>query len=213
MHELTIKDSAPCEQAIVIPEISDEQLAAAMEELARDFDGFEARAVRLPQVYMPVTHRFTSTEGKPGTGMYSREIFMPAGTWCTSGIHRTEHQFVVLDGLVSVWIDGVGLRKIKGPFVGMTKAGTRRMLYIHADCRWITFHPTDLTDIDEIEKMLLVDHYEHLGLQPDELKELRAFVNRANVTPLAHGAPCFSKTPTTFDLSPGNAIDVEEPKL
>lgn len=87
-----------------------------------------------PAVELPLVHRFTP-------GLYIREIFMPTGTLCTSKIHRTEHPYVVTRGKVSVFIDRVGVEHIEGPHVGITKAGTRRLLYIHEDCTWLTFHP------------------------------------------------------------------------
>lgn len=92
-------------------------------------------------VECPVTHRFTP-------GCYSREIFMPAGTLLTSKIHRTRHQYVVISGRASVYIPDVGVRHLEAGHVGITEPGTRRVLYIHEDCRWITFHPLDATEDD-----------------------------------------------------------------
>lgn len=98
-----------------------------------------------------VTHRFTP-------GLYSREILMPKGTLLTSKIHRTEHQYVVLQGVAHVWTDDEGVVTIKAPFVGITKPGTRRILFIEEDCRWITFHPTKETNIEQIEAELIYPH-------------------------------------------------------
>lgn len=98
-----------------------------------------------------LTHRFTP-------GMYSREILMPAGTLLTSKIHKTEHQYVVTEGIAHVWTEETGVLTIKAPYVGITKPGTRRMLYIEQDCRWITFHPTTETDIQKIEEELIYPH-------------------------------------------------------
>lgn len=94
----------------------------------------------LPAIHMPVTHRFTP-------GLYAREIFMPAGTLLTSKIHNTEHPFCVLEGVARVFIPGEGVVELAAGHVGITKPGTRRVLYIVEDCRWITFHP--LSDGEE----------------------------------------------------------------
>jgi len=97
----------------------------------------------------PVVHRFTP-------GLYVREIFMPAGSVIVSKIHKTEHPYVVSKGLLYVYIEGSGWEKIQAPHTGITKPGTRRLLVIQEDTIWSTFHPTELTDLIEIEESILV---------------------------------------------------------
>lgn len=99
---------------------------------------------QLPQIDCPLVHRFTP-------GLYAREILMLKDTFIVSKIHGTEHPFVILKGSASVWIEGVGVKKLTAPYVGITKPGTRRILYIHDDCSWITFHPTDKKTVEEVE--------------------------------------------------------------
>lgn len=101
-------------------------------------------------VEMPLTHRFTD-------GMYIREIFMPAGTILTSKIHKTNHPFVVSKGKCIVY-DGNKLETISAPHTGITEPNTRRLLYIEEDTIWTTFHITDKTDVDEIEKEIIQEH-------------------------------------------------------
>lgn len=93
----------------------------------------------------PLTHRFTP-------GLYTREIFMPAGTMVTSMVHKTKHQFMVLQGKVSVFSENDGEQIIEAPYVGYTLPGTRRVLLIHEDTRWITCHPTIIQPINETDK-------------------------------------------------------------
>lgn len=81
----------------------------------------------------PLIHRFTD-------GMYIREIYMPAGSLWTSKIHKTEHPFVVSLGKAAVSIDATEWENIEAPYTGITKPGTRRVLYIIEDCIWTTFH-------------------------------------------------------------------------
>jgi hypothetical protein len=107
---------------------------------------------RFPAVQCPVQHRFTP-------GMYSREIFMPAGSLITSKIHRTEHQFVVLSGRCRVYnAENEEVAEFTAGHVGITKPGTRRVLVILEDTRWVTFHPTNKTDLAEIESDLIEPH-------------------------------------------------------
>lgn len=102
-----------------------------------------------------VKHSFTP-------GMYIREIFMPKGSLLTSKIHNTEHPFVVLSGSARVYLDGIGVETLRGGHSGVTKAGTRRALYIEEDCRWVTFHP-----LDDCEKLA-----RDLGFADEELISL-----------------------------------------
>lgn len=90
----------------------------------------------------PLIHRFTP-------GLYTREIFMPAGTMITSMVHKTKHQFIVMEGVVSVFSENDGEQLIEAPYVGITLPNTRRVLYIHESCRWITVHATDISPVDE----------------------------------------------------------------
>jgi hypothetical protein len=103
----------------------------------------------MPQQECPLDHAFTP-------GLYSRTIFMPAGTLIVSKIHKTEHQYVISAGKVRVWTREQGVVHLEAPHVGITKPGTRRVLYIDEDCVWTTFHPTDETDLDKIEEQLIL---------------------------------------------------------
>jgi len=96
----------------------------------------------------PLIHRFTPH-------LYSREIFMPAGSVLTSRVHRTEHQFVVSQGALWVYSDNDGPQRIEAPYAGITKPGTRRLLVIEEDTVWTTFHATELTDVEQIERTIL----------------------------------------------------------
>ena len=97
---------------------------------------------------MPVTHRFTP-------GLYVREIFMPAGHLVISKIHKTEHPFVISKGKVAVFIEEDGWQVFAAPHTGITKPGTQRVLFIIEDTVWLTFHPTQLTDVDAIEEEII----------------------------------------------------------
>lgn len=96
-------------------------------------DEAEAILVQLPKVECPLKHSFTP-------GLYIREIFMPAGTLLTSKIHKTEHPFIVSKGKLNVFLNGE-MQYIEAPYRGVTKPGTRRVIYILEDCIWTTFHP------------------------------------------------------------------------
>lgn len=123
-------------------EISDKVLKHSIDELESVMlDNF-------PIIDCPVTHRFTD-------GMYVREIFMPAGAFITSKIHNTQHQFFVLKGKATIWIDGVE-ETIEAPYIGITEPGTRRVLFILEDTIWATSHPNPNNDtLEQLEERII----------------------------------------------------------
>lgn len=109
-------------------------------------------------VELPLRHIFTP-------GLYSREIFLPAGTIVTSRIHLTQHPYVLSRGRVSVWEGGEWVTRV-APYTGITEPGTRRVVMVHEPSVWTTFHATDKTDPDEV--MLAITYskgkYAQLGI-------------------------------------------------
>ena len=115
-------------------------------------------------VHCLTTHRFTD-------GMYIREIFMPAGSLITSKIHKTEHPYTVSYGKAAVSIDNGEWLEITAPYTGITKAGTRRVLYIIEDCIWTTYHnfdgvSSDYNEFSDEEKEKIVEKIEEKILEP-----------------------------------------------
>lgn len=133
-------------------------------------DAMQFAFTGVPQVDCPLTHRFTP-------GLYAREIFMPAGTLVVSRQHKTEHPYVVLSGEVMVFVPGVGVQTLRAGHVGITKAGTRRALYITEDCRWVTFHPTTETDLDRLQDELT--HTPDVGYISED-EEAKAMIEQMN---------------------------------
>jgi len=131
-------------------------------------------AENFPLVHCPLNHRFTE-------GLYVREIFMPAGSLITSKIHKTQHQYFVLKGAVSVWIDGGEEHYIEAPYIGVTEPGTRRVLYVWEDCIWATAHPNpDNEDLEQIEERIIEKHNNPLLMEEfkKKQKELTLFNNK-----------------------------------
>ena len=129
-------------------------------------DNLEAAIIQHPEelIHGPLIHRFTD-------GMYIREIFMPAGSLWTSKIHKTEHPYVVSYGKASVSIDAKEWHEITAPYTGITKPGTRRILYILEDCIWTTFHrvegmKSEFNDLNDEEIEKIVEQIEDKILEP-----------------------------------------------
>jgi quercetin dioxygenase-like cupin family protein len=103
-------------------------------------------------VEAPLMHHFSE-------GLYGREIFMPAGAVLTGRIHKFRALNILLSGEVSVLTDA-GTERMVGPRVWVSPPGTKRALYIHTDCRWLTVHATTKTDIAEIEADMVAWTYD-----------------------------------------------------
>lgn len=114
---------------------------------AQQVDLLQYMMGKLPAAEFPLEHRFTP-------GLYTREIFMPAGSLVVSRVHKTTHPYVVTQGRAMVWTEEGGVVEIVAPHVGITTPGTRRVLFIKEDCRWLTFHPTTETDLGKLQEQL-----------------------------------------------------------
>lgn len=99
-----------------------------------------------------IVHRFTP-------GLYIRECRMKGDHIFISKIHKTEHPFVISAGHCSVYNDeDRSVLELRAPYTGITRPGARRILIVHEDTIWTTFHPTQLTDPVEIEREIIEQH-------------------------------------------------------
>lgn len=103
----------------------------------------------LPQVDLQTTHLLSG-------GMYARTIIIPAGTAMSGATHKFDH-LDVMQGDVSFTLGDGTVKRLTGHHVLATKAGAKRVGYIHADTIWTTICATDLTDIKAIEDELVVE--------------------------------------------------------
>jgi hypothetical protein len=117
----------------------------------------------------PVQHLFIP-------GYYVRTIRMEEGALIASKIHRTEHQYQILSGVVSVWIDGSDEPELlKAPYQGATYPGTRRLLYCHEETVWQTFHPREdhETTVEQMEERLIEPHFNELtGMTHKQMSQI-----------------------------------------
>jgi hypothetical protein len=68
-----------------------------------------------------------------------------------SRIHKYQHQFVISQGKICVINELTGDKELfESPYHGTTEPGTRRALFAITDTIWATYHPTDLTNPEEI---------------------------------------------------------------
>mgnify|MGYP003644296395 FL=1 len=113
----------------------------------------------------PLKHSF-------GDGCYIREIFMPAGQVIISKIHKKLHPYFIMKGKVSILTDD-GIQYIEAPYSGITKPGTKRVLYMHEDTVFITVSVTDKTDLKEIEDEVIATDFNDPLITKEDLDLLR----------------------------------------
>lgn len=114
----------------------------------------------MPQVDMPVTHWHAH-------GLYGRQLFIPKGTVLTGKIHKYSHINVVLQGDISVSTED-GVKRIRAPYIFVAKAGVKRAGFAHEDTVWITFHASNETDLEALEKDLIAKSFEEFDALANE---------------------------------------------
>lgn len=102
---------------------------------------------KLPQAECPVFHHFAD-------GCYARELHIAKGVALVGALHKTCHHFVVSKGKIVVK-NGNHNQVLKAGYHGITKSGDKRMIIGLEDSIMTTFHVTELTDPDEIGKVIL----------------------------------------------------------
>ena len=104
----------------------------------------------MPQYEPETTHHFAE-------GLYCRWVFRKAGTLVVGKVHKKQHFYLVIQGELQI-ADGIGEPKtVKAPYLIVSEPGTKRAVYAVTDAICATFHQTDKTDLDEIERELVED--------------------------------------------------------
>ncbi len=101
----------------------------------------------------PLKHTFTD-------GIYTREIFIPAGMFVVGKIHKHEHPNFLMKGTVFVLTEN-GEEIIQAPCAMVSPAGTKRALFAVTDLIWITVHhnPKNFTDLEKLEDIVIAKDY------------------------------------------------------
>ena len=108
----------------------------------------------------PLKHSFAD-------GCYIREIFNPKGELLVTKIHKVSHPFFLMKGDMTILMED-GIKRIKAPHYGITPAGTKRIIYCHEDCVFVTVHATELTDIKAIEEEVIAKDFDEFDKEEIE---------------------------------------------
>lgn len=118
----------------------------------------------------PLVHTFAGP-------IYIREIRIPKDTLLTGKIHRHDHPMFLLSGDASIVSEHTGPLRIKGPCHFVSQAGTKRLIYTHEECVFVTIHYVgEERDLSKIEDIVIAPTYEDYekGLACSESKSLSA---------------------------------------
>lgn len=96
-----------------------------------------------PQVDLRVEHHFSF-------GVYARTLYIPKGIALVGHFHKYENLNLLLQGEMSVSIDGQ-MKTIKAPYTVVSPPGTKRIAWAIEDSIWMTVIGTDKTNVEEIE--------------------------------------------------------------
>jgi len=108
----------------------------------------------------PLKHSFAD-------GCYIREVFNPKGELLVTKIHKVTHPFFLMKGDMSILMED-GIKRIRAPHYGITPAGTKRIIYCHQDCVFVTVHVTELTDIAKIEEEVIAKDFDEFDKEEIE---------------------------------------------
>lgn len=93
------------------------------------------------------------------TGVYGRELFIPAGNIIVSKIHRGKTFNVIAKGRIAVICPNRGYNVYEGPFCFVSEPFTKRIVIALEDTLWVTSHGTDETDLDRVEEAIIAKDF------------------------------------------------------
>jgi hypothetical protein len=119
---------------------------------------FERRLKELPQTTgadpFPLEHELVN-------GMYRRRLRVPAGTLTVTKIHATDHFWFLEKGTITICSES-GRTSHTAPASGITKKGTKRVIWHHDEVIFTTVHRTDHADLASIEEQLIAKDFDDL---------------------------------------------------
>jgi len=146
LHNLLVPEDLGMRQAITQLE---QHLIHQVPEATTDVDAV-----------LPLVHHFAPH-------MYGREIFLPTESLVVGKLHRHSHLNVLMKGHVLVATED-GVEELIAPCVWTSKAGIKRVVYTLEEAIWLCVHPTETTDLDEIEENTIAKSYAAIGkVDPD----------------------------------------------
>lgn len=96
---------------------------------------------------LPLEHFITNNT-------YVRQITLPKGMLLTGKVHNFDHTSILSVGEVTV-MTNEGVTRIKAPATWISKANTKRLIYVHEDTIWSTVHYSLNTEVADLENEIV----------------------------------------------------------
>jgi|TARA_R100001463_G_scaffold52885_1_gene103783 hypothetical protein len=105
----------------------------------------------------PLKHTFTD-------GIYIRQMSMKKDSFVIGKIHKHNHVWFLLTGMISVADENDTVDHIAPCYVE-APSGSKRMIYAHEDSIWVNIHanPTNTRDLEELEELIIAKDYEEFN--------------------------------------------------
>lgn len=97
----------------------------------------------------PIQHYFAH-------GTYVREMFAPTGSVIVGKMHRHDHICILLKGKAIIYGED-GRMEVEAPYTFVAKKGSKRIFIVLDDLVFQNVHPASSTDLDELERELIID--------------------------------------------------------
>lgn len=117
---------------------------AVPSHMHEDVWALQTSMLNMPQFEPPTEHIFHG-------GMYCRKMSIPAGCTLVGKVHKKEHFFALASGSICVTTDE-GPQLLTGFKLLSSYPGTKRAIHAVSDSVFMTFHATDLTDVEQVEQ-------------------------------------------------------------
>lgn len=126
------------------------------------------------QVNCPLTNIFQG-------GVYIRQIEIPADTLIIGKRHRFKTCNFLASGKISIYMGkDRPVAKLEGPYLFESPEFAKKMFYCHTDTVFMNIHPTELTDLDEIEKHFIIEEEEYQQLIDNKETQYELDSNSSN---------------------------------
>jgi hypothetical protein len=97
------------------------------------------------------------------SGVYVREMKIPAGVLAVGKIHKTEHILILLQGKLTVTTEE-GSQTIEAPMTIVAKPGTKRVAYAHTDSLLQNIHAVgEERDLEKIEARFIAQDFDEIN--------------------------------------------------
>ena len=105
-----------------------------------------------------------------GQGVYARSLLIPAGTVVVGKIHKQDRVCIIASGECT-FIDEWQKKRVKAPYIGEFKAGSKTAVFAHTDTTWVACIGTESKDPDIMVHELVESNHEDYQVYLEQLED------------------------------------------